>query len=352
MSATSAQRKRIGKTLPHELLRMLYLDSRVPMKQLGGKLGFSGNTAARYLSMYGRRYGIRCTIDVDMGLLGFSESRIVAIRFENKVPEIGLLKRVLEKEPFVQNAYVATGDFHLVLHVVASDHLEYNRWLYRMRFGFSRYKPRVMVSTLDGIVEGFLPARPALIGKSGRLSSPERKLLCRLIEDSRTRVKDLAKVAGISEMGVIYTISKLKERGVIRGFTSCIQNPEKRLFLFYMVNLIPNEDHHPKALLRFLDRIIDEENPEDVTNDYALVCETSGSSDILFFCNFRDGITMSRRGPDFLKEAWKSESPAASQCILTDVIVGMWPFSKNGYVNWERGRELERKAKPEDLPVY
>lgn len=352
MTASLAQRKMIDGQLPHELLKRLYLNSRISVKQLGDELGMSDHTAAKYLSAYEKQYGLTYTLDLDMSLLGFSEARLIAIKFESGVPETKLLKRVLEKEPFVQNAYAATGDFDLLLHVVASNHMDFNYWLYRIRFGFCRYKPRVRVSMLDNMLEGFLPIRPGLLEKSDRISPSEKRLLRELIVNSRARVKDMAKAAKISEMKVIYTMNKLKNKGVIKSFTSCIQKPEKRIFLFYMASLIANEDHHPKSLMRFLDRVISEEDQTEATNDYAVECEASGASDILFFCNFRDGSTMSERGPDFLAKAWKSESPIVERCILTDAIVGRWPFSKNGYVRWAKEMEVERRLSSAGLPVY
>jgi hypothetical protein len=111
--------------------------------------------------------------------------------------------------------------------------------------------------------------------------------------------------------------------------------------------MIPNEDHHPTGLLKFLDKIIGEEDTKQITNDYSVVLDASGHSDLIYFCNFEDGNSMNERGPNFLKRVWASESPIIDQCVLTNVIVGKWPFNKNGYVKWSVEREGE---KDEPLP--
>lgn len=351
MTATYLERNRVGEKLPHALLEILYRDARTPIKLLVKELQISHHTISKYLAAYGERYGLCHTLDINTALLGFSETRIIAIKFEDRRPDIEILKTALAKEPFIQNAYTATGDFDLVLHVIASDHVAYSYWLYRFRLGFCRYKPRVKISTLDNTLEGFMPINGKLIEKSTKINIYEKKLILKLIENSRIKIKDLAKNTGSSPMRVIYSINKLKAAGIIKGFTTCIQNPEKRIFLFYGTTLIPNGDHHSTSLLKFLDRIITEERIAEATNDYSFVCETSGHFDIVFFCNFSDGNALSSRGPDFLKRAWASESPLVEQCVLTDVIVGKWPFNKNGYVRWSGEREGERKD-PTPIKIY
>ena len=282
MTASIGQRERIAEKLPHELLQKLYLNSRVSIKQLEKELGISSHTISKILQECENKYGLVYTLDINTSILGFSEPRIIAVKFEEKVPDIKLLKRVLSKDLFVQNAYLATGDFDLILHIIATNRNEYNLWLYRFRMGFCHYKPRVKVSTIDYLVDGSLPLRGALIKRSKEINASEKKLLLSLINDARRRVTDVSKDTKLSQMMVIYLMNKLVKKGIIRKFTTYIQTPEKRLFLFYAVTDIPNEDHHPKSLLKFLDKIIGEESSTEVTNDYAVVLETSGQFDTMF----------------------------------------------------------------------
>ena len=348
MTASNKERKNIEEHIPHDLLKELYLNSRVPIKQLERILGISHHTLSKHLKKAEAEYELKYTLDIDPSLLGLSEARILAIKFE-KVPDLNLLKRVLEKDAFVQNAYLASGDFDLILHVIGLNHTEYNYWSYKFRLSFCRYSPVVKVVTLDNMLEGFLPVKANLVNLSKEVNEVEKKLLIKLIDNSRIKIKDLSRVTKTSQMKTIYTIEKLKEKGIIKRFTTCVQNPSKRIFLFYTVTLMPNESHHPRLLLNFLNRIIDEEQPKQVTTDYSIECEVSGHSDLLFFCNFKDGTDLNNRGPNFLKKVWEIESPIVNQCILTEVITGSWPFNTNCYVKWkielEKERDLQTKIK-------
>lgn len=84
-----------------------------------------------------------------------------------------------------------------------------------------------------------------------------------------------------------------------------------------------------------------------MTADYSTVCDTSGSFDCAFFCNFEDGTFLNDRGPNFIKRIWESEQPTIEQSILTEVVVGSWPFNTNKYTNWriEMKREEVRSTK-------
>lgn len=152
-------------------------------------------------------------------------------------------------------------------------------------------------------------------------------------------------------MKVIYKIKKLQELGIIKSFTTCVQNPDKRLFVFYGGIIIPNEFHHPTLLLNFLKKIINEEDKRDTTTDYSVVCDGSGQLDFIYFCNFKDGSTCVNRGPEFIKKAWEGEDPIIDQCILTDLIIGKWPFNSNNYVEWRKWMEKE-KSNPPKYKVY
>jgi DNA-binding Lrp family transcriptional regulator len=345
MTASIKARKRISEKLPHELLKRLYLNSRTPIKEIEREVGISHHTLSKYLKEAETKYKLKYTLDLDTALLGLSEARIFAVKFE-RVPDIDILRGVLEKDPFVQNAYLASGDFDLILHVIGLNHTEYNYWSYRFRLSFCRYKPRVKVATLDNMLEGFMPIRTKLISMGKGLSDVEKKILIKLVENSRIKIKDLAESAKIPQMKAIYTINRLKGRGIIKRFTTCIQNPDKRIFLFYAVSLMPNEEHHPKLLLNFLNRIIGEEQPQQSTTDYSVECETSGHFDAIFFCNFKDGLDLNNKGPNFLKKAWESEFPIVDQCVLTEVITGSWPFNTNCYMKW-----ATEKAKEEEKPI-
>jgi DNA-binding Lrp family transcriptional regulator len=350
MTASNKERKNIEEHLPHDLLKELYLNSRVSIKQLEEKFGISHHTLSKCLKDCEEKYKLHYTIDVDTNLLGFSEARILAIKFE-KMPDIKLLKKVLEKDLFVQNAYTASGDYDLILHIIGSNRVEYENWEFKFRIGFSNYKPVVKTSTLNHFIEGFMPIKSDLILKSESINEAEKVVLAELVKNSRIKIKNLAKVSRLSEIKVIYTIDKLQKSGIIKQFTSIVQNPDKRIFLFYSINIMITGDHHPRLLLRFLNKIINEEKIGNVTTDYSVVCDTSGYFDSVYICNFEDGTALRDRGPNFLNNVWESEFPKIKQSILTEIVTGKWPFNLNNYINLKVERKIEEE-KPIIFPVY
>ena len=291
MTASNNERKNIINNFPHNLLKKLYLNSRVSIKQLEKEFDISHHTISKYFMHCENNFKLIYTLDVNTTQLGFSEARIIAVKFKT-VPDSTLLKRVLKADPFVQNAYMAIGDFDLIMHVIASNEIEYSHWEYKFRIGFSRYKPRVKTSSINHIVEGFLPIQGKLLFKTSKLSIIEKRILAELIENSRIKLKDLIKKTKISQMKVIYTIKKLQEKNIIRQFTTTVQNPNKRIFSFYSVTTTPTKDHHPTLLLKLLKKIINEESNSNITTDYSVVCETSGFFDTIQFCNFKDGVVV------------------------------------------------------------
>jgi len=351
MSASSDERKRIEEKLPHELLKELYLNSRVSIKELERKLGISHHTLSKCLKECEKKYDLRYTLDVDMGLLGFSEPRLIAVKFQDRVPDIALLKKVFGSDPVVQDAYLSSGDFDLLLIVIGQNNVDYEHWEFIFRIGFSRYKPQVKTSTLNHFMEGFIPINSKLIRLSSEIDKGERIILERLIENSRIRIKDLSRETKLSESRVIYIINNLKEKGIIRKFTACVQNPVNRILLFYSVVLFIGGDHHPDLLPSFLNKIINEEPINQITTSYSTVCDTSGAFDCIYFCNFSNGTILNERGPAFLKNAWKKEEPKTEQCLLTELIAGKWPFNTNSYVNWNAALE-KIINKPVKFKVY
>ena len=340
MTASDAERKNIKEKMPHLLLKRLYLNSRVSIKQLSRETEISYHTVSKHLKECIKNYELAFTTDIDTNILGFSEGRMLMIKFD-KIPPTELLKEKLKDDIFVQNAYTAVGDFDLLIHVIGLTPEEYDHWEFKLRVELFDYKPRVKSVTLNHIIEGFLPIRSKIINKSKNITQEEKKILIMLIDNSRTKLTDIEKKTRISKANILYKINKLKKKGIIKQFTFTVQNPKKHMHLFYSFTFMPSKEHHPKLLYNLLDVLINNEE-EDVVNDYSVVCDTTGHFDGIYFCNFKDGVEYTNRGPVFLKKIWESEYPITSECILTGIICGKWPFTTNDYTKWSIVLEHEK----------
>jgi DNA-binding Lrp family transcriptional regulator len=346
----------IGNAVGRRILRgrishELYIDSRIPISALTEKIGISHQTVVKYVDELEKEYELIYTVDVDTSKLGFSEPRIITLKLEGMPDKEKLIQR-FKSYRFVQNAYLAKGDFDIVMHVILPRNESYSGWEYTMRIELNRYNPRMKVATLNDFTEGFLPIREELIKMSNVLDKNEKKVLLLLVKNSRMKLKDLVKMSGLSQMKVIYSIKKMRKAGIIKRFTATIQTPGMGLFVFSGVSLIPTETHHSNFLKQLLLEIISNEHKDNLPTDYSVVCDTSGHFDSVNFLCFANGDLMYKRGPELIKRLWSEEHPKLDSCILTEVLIGKWPFNSNNYVNWEPMLKNRTNGKYDKIRTY
>ena len=328
MPATKESRKYVDKELPYRLLAEIHKDSRRSMKELGRSLGISHHTVSRTLEKLEEKYGLAYTLDFDPGKLGFSEGRIITIKFEER-PGLDFLKQRFEKDIFVQDVYSAEGDFDLLLYVIGLTPTEFAAWQWKLRIDLKKYKPLLKISTADNFVIGFLPLRNQLIEMSDKLSGVEKKILTELNENSRIKLNELIKRSKTTQMKVIYAMKKFKKEGIIKKYTALVQNPTKRIFLAFTILFSPNENHS-KLRSVFLKELV-KEDLHSATSDYSVILDTVGAYDSIYICTFDSGEGLSRIGPDMQKSVFSDEAPKIDRAVLTGVITGKWPFHLDDY---------------------
>lgn len=328
MPASKKTQEFVAKELPYKLLMYLYNDSRAPLKELGRQFNISYHTVSEVLKKYEEKYKIAYTLELNEQALGFTEGRVIAIKFAT-MPSIDVLKERFQKDIFVQDAYLGSGDFDLLLYVVGLTNRDFNIWQFKFRVDFSEYKPNVKISTLNYYTIGFFPLRNELLGESTMLNENEKKVLLLLNENSRIKLAELVKRSKLTQMRVIYIMKKLKEKGIIKKYTTLMQQADKRLFVAYSCIHTPTKWHN-KLLLNFFEEMT-KEDLHEVTNDYGLMCDANGFCDLFFMCAFENGEVAAKRGPEILKTLWKDEDAKVEKLILTSLLVGKWPFHLEGY---------------------
>ncbi len=341
MRAAREGKEYVENELPHRLLIEMYKDSRRSLKELGRGLHISYHTISKTLSRLEEEYKLNYTIEIDTNKLGFSEGRIIAIKFSER-PPVELLKQRLQKDVFVQDAYLAEGDFDLLLYVIGLSSREFVSWQWKLRMELRKYAPSFKTSTADQNVIGFFPVKNALIEASEKLSDTEKKVLCALNDNSRMKLKELVQKSKTTQMRVIYVLKKFKTEGVIKRFSALTQNPSKRIFLAYAVYLNPGVNHD-KLMLDFGEELL-KEGTRGVTSDYTLVVDAVGAYDLLYVCTFENGEKLSERGPDLIKTILAEESPKIEKAMLTDVIAGRWPFHFDDYNFYRKMSKKETVA--------
>jgi len=328
MPAARKTQEYVKNELPYKLLMSIYENSRASLREIGKKLNISYHVVHAVLKDLESRYQIVYTLDLDEGKLGFAEGRLITIKFGIK-PSIDIIKQTIKKEFFIQDAYLAEGDFDLLLYVVGVDPRDFQRWQWNLRVALNKYRPELKFSSVSLRFLGVLPLRNDLIKESKVLSDSEKVVLTMLNDDSRIKLSHIVKKLKITPDRATYIIKKLCAMGIIKKFTSLVQNPDKRIFYAYCVSLMPSEKH--TELIKALANEMIKEDMHETVNDYALAINTNGDYDMVHLCAFKNGEDLSRRGPELLRSLWTDEEPKIEKAMLTDVVVGKWPFHLEAY---------------------
>jgi len=343
MPASKELRKYIEEELPYRLLIEMYKDSRRSLKKLGRTLHISHHTIAKTLNNLEQKYGLLYTLDIDTDKLGFSEGRVITIKFGNK-PSHDFLKSRFQKDVFVQNAYLATGDFDLLLSVVGLTSRDFAAWQWKLRKELGEYKPHLKISTMNNFILGFLPVRNELIECTTAISDVEKKVLKLLNENSRIKLSELVKKSKTTQMKVIYALRRLKEEGIIKKFTTLTQNPEKRILSVHTITTAPTKTYS-ESLLKVVRELVTEDLHE-ITSDYSIILDCVGAFDEICCGTFKNGEQLAKRGPDAYEQLLSAESPALEKAVLTDILFGKWPFHLDDYARYKNQlKEIGLKQK-------
>ena len=329
--------------LPYKILMALYENSRVSLRKIGRDLNISYHTVQETLKELEEKYNISYTLDLDKYKLGFAQGEMITIKF-GTMPNIDFLKEKLNKEVFVQNAYLAEGDFDLLLHVVGVAPEDFQIWQWQLRVSFAEYNPVLRLATIgnEGIV-GFLPLRNGLIKESTVISDAEKRVLMLLNEDSRMKMEDICKRSKLSANKVAYIIKKLVNAGIIKKFSVLTQNPDKKTFIAFLEKETMPKKEHDAVVSLFADELLKEDFRE-VVNDYGLIVEAHGYYDTFDICAFKDGEQLAKRGTQMIMKLSEKENRKIEKAMLTYLVVGRWPFHLENYgyyKNWLSSHKRE-----------
>ena len=341
MPARKDLQEYVKNELPYAILMKLYENSRASLQAMGREFGVSYHTVAAALQKMEEKYNISYTLQLDERKLGFTNGMMLMIKFE-RMPDLSSLKERLRGDIYVQDAYIGSGDFDLILYVVGLEIVDFDKWRFKLETGLFEYSPVVKFYLVDQIHLGFFPISSELIMESTSLNPLEKKVLALLNENSRIKLTELVKKTKSTQTKVLYTIRKMKKEGIIKKFTMLVQNPEKKLYMAYGMSNMPSREHD-KLLLQYLKLIVSEDLHE-VSNNYSLITDGIGHYGSFYICNFKDSEEAQKHGPDMLYSLWAPEHFKAEKAILTDLIKGKWPFHLESYETQKRYiKDIESK---------
>ncbi|MGC8585980.1 MAG: winged helix-turn-helix transcriptional regulator [Candidatus Micrarchaeia archaeon] len=344
MTKSRAVADYIEKELPYQLLMRLNDNSRLSLRKLGRELNISYHVIAAKLKELEEKYKLFYTLDIDTDKLGFAEGRLITIKFE-KMPDIDFIKGLFAKDIFVQDAYLAQGDFDLVMYVVGLSQKDFQNWQFNLRIKLKEYNPTLKVSNLNYLSIGFFPINNELLKQNKILSNSEKRVLMLLNDNSRMKLSNIVEKTHLSQMKVLYIIKKLRKIGIINRFTTIVQNPDKRIYSAFGTYIYPSPNWFDLTL-KFEEELL-REDLHTYSNDYSLIATVNGSYDLFCICTFKSGELLTERGSPLIQKLWSDEKPKIENALLIDLLKGLWPFSLNRYKNAEkdvssmRARSLE-----------
>ena len=113
------------------ILRVLLLDSRKTLQDIGNEVGLSPTSCwTRIKKLEAQGVIKRYTVDVDPAKLGYHDSVIVQVTLESHTDEtLYDFGRVLATIPEIQEAYLVSGDYDYYIRIAVRDTRDYERLL-------------------------------------------------------------------------------------------------------------------------------------------------------------------------------------------------------------------------------
>jgi Lrp/AsnC family transcriptional regulator, leucine-responsive regulatory protein len=113
------------------ILRVLLLDSRKTLNEIGAKVGLSPTACwGRIKKLEAEGVIKRYTVDIDAARLGYGDTVIVQVMLESHNDEtLYEFGRVLETIPEVIEAYLVSGDYDYYVRIAVRDTRDYERLL-------------------------------------------------------------------------------------------------------------------------------------------------------------------------------------------------------------------------------
>ena len=113
------------------ILRVLLLDSRKTLQEIGNEVGLSPTSCwTRIKKLEASGVIKRYTVDIDPAKLGYHDSVIVQVTLESHTDEtLYDFGRVLATIPEIQEAYLVSGDYDYYIRIAVRDTRDYERLL-------------------------------------------------------------------------------------------------------------------------------------------------------------------------------------------------------------------------------
>ncbi|MEM0149246.1 MAG: winged helix-turn-helix transcriptional regulator [Candidatus Micrarchaeaceae archaeon] len=225
-----------------KIVRMLSENSRIPVTSIASALGLSRRNVERRLKALEKKFSITYTLDIDATKLGLEMPHIVVVKFRKR-PSRTALKQIFSKSYIPQIIAASRGLSDLVIYANAFTHGEYMVWDRETRRSLAEFGVEWNQSEITYTRFGFLPLQSKTI-ELAPISDDFKRMLALLNENSRMRLRDVARKMGLSYKKTTYIYNKLLRSGYIRSFTISMALPEELSLLVMVSRYIPLQDYN------------------------------------------------------------------------------------------------------------
>ena len=281
--------------LSTSIITELSMNSRISVGELARRLGMRREKTLYRINQLRKVYRIKYTIEMKPDTFGFSRYLILA-RFPHGKPDQERLRALLEKNPRVQLAAVAEGDYNLLIYVLAESNTALEDMVYEIRSSsvFASSPGTWNISYLIEPYGWYMPFRDEFFTllkeriwrrsrdsprrQHGQLLQSEYAVMRELNKDASTSFSDIDKEYGLKEGNARYTYERLLERQTIKRPTITMEGlPIKYLKFIYLVQR--NIPAFNSTRIEYLKNITKE--LQYPTNRYAYVADASAPNGIV-----------------------------------------------------------------------
>ncbi|MCL5099948.1 MAG: winged helix-turn-helix transcriptional regulator [Candidatus Marsarchaeota archaeon] len=281
--------------LSTRIITELSMNSRIAVGELARMLGIKRERVLYRVNQLRKLYKMKYTIEMKPDTFGFQRYLLLA-KFPRGKPDPERLRELLGKNPRVQLAATAEGDYNLMIYVLAESNTALEDTIYEMRSSsvFANAPGTWNVSYLIEPYGWYMPFRDEFFTllkeriwrrskdsprrQPGQLLHSEYAVMKELNKDAATNFADIDREYGLKEGNARYTYEKLLGKQTIKRATITMEGlPLKYLEFIYLVQR--NIPAFNSTRIEFLENITDE--TQYSTNKYAYVANSSSPYGII-----------------------------------------------------------------------
>jgi DNA-binding Lrp family transcriptional regulator len=323
------------------ILRELSKDSRISLSSIAKLTGCSYVTVGKIINKLTEKFDIKFVLELDLTKLGFLQRHLLMVKFSRKPPE-EWLEAIFKRDKNVHAAYLADGQFDLVIFAAESNPINYALWESVLKQELSDYGAVLSSSDLAYFSFGYMAVDHSFIDDITVPMKKNEKLLLNLLnENSRISYSELARQLKLTEPTIRYKTFNLVKKGIIRRFTIAVQKPPQEYTIGFFERWASTRKFEERAALSRKYRM-DFDQGIPILTTFQMSAPLTGS-----YGNFIMGLFDNKKDAlensiEKQKEIYRAENYEVKYAKIIRPLKGIFPFRnldiRENYnvVKWQR----------------